>query len=87
MKQLEFPTLENTYEQGENVMVDERKFKQIIRPLDKQGVGNPLMGTYSADGIDEYVSSYLNSGWKVQSVHYLGSAPEAWHVLYVLVRE
>lgn len=85
-KQLEFPTLKDTYTQGEVAMADEIKIKHVIRGINK-------LNTFGMDGdvpaavVEQTVSEYLVSGWKLLNVYMIANEPNFINLLYILVKE
>ena len=56
----------------------------VIRAISKEG--SFANGATPGSAVDEYIQGYLNSGWTLQSVHYLGERPEGYQFLWVLLK-
>jgi hypothetical protein len=65
-------------------MSDKPRMHQIMRYIGKSDKSNPKENVYSGAEIDEYVSSWLNKGYKIVNTHYLGDNIEGYGMLYVL---
>jgi hypothetical protein len=59
--------------------------KQIVRYISK-GMPQPQANFYSVEEVDAYVDSWLKQGYSLFNTHYIGEVPEAFGVLYILVR-
>lgn len=59
--------------------------KQIVRYISK-GMPQPQASYYSVEEVDAYVDSWLKQGYSLFNTHYIGEVPEAFGVLYILVR-
>lgn len=59
--------------------------KQIVRYIAK-GTPQPQANFYSVEEVDAYVDSWLKQGYSLFNTHYIGEVPEAFGILYILVR-
>jgi len=64
-------------------------FHTIVRGISKSGriVRSALGAYFPSDQVDAYIRSWLEEGYKVLSVDYLGEDQDGFRVMYVLVRE
>lgn len=58
---------------------------QVVRYISK-GASNPDAGYFSVSEVNEYISSYLERGYELKQAFYLGEVPEAFGMMYLLVR-
>lgn len=65
----------------------EIKVKQIIRWISQTGMTDFSTGAWNVAEIDRYVSEWLDQGWKLFNTHFLGTTPEGFGVLYILIKE
>jgi hypothetical protein len=62
----------------------EKKVHHVVRSIAKV---MPVEGSVLAEEVNMYLSEWYAKGYKLFSSHYLGENPEAYIMLYVLVRE
>lgn len=66
------------------VVVNEARLKQIVRTI--AAVGG--QGRDAVQEVDREISTWINNGWKLFYVHFIGSDNQGgWIVLYVLTKD
>ena len=60
---------------------------QLVRDISKKNYTNPETGEVSIAFVDENLNEWYAKGYKLFNTHYLGEIPEAFKVLYILVKE
>ena len=71
----------------ETTIGDEQMVKQVIRYISKQNRSMQVSGEWSVEDVDNYLSEWLNKGFRLFSTHYLGENPEGYGMMYVLVKD
>lgn len=61
------------------------RMKQIVRWISKRNYTNPDAGFYAIAEVDAYVNSWIDQGYELKQVIYIGDNPEAYGVMYILV--
>jgi len=66
--------------------------KTIVRPISKNNrtvtpEQDPQQPRYAVEEVDEYISAWVNKGYRILNTHYLGENPNAYIFAYVLVME
>ena len=59
----------------------------MVRWLSKRDLSVPELRFFSSDDIDAHVGAWLADGYKLFNTHPAGENPEAFGILYILVRE
>jgi len=61
----------------------------VVRGISKtnKSIASPDGGIFPATFVDAYISSWLNKGYELKDTFYLGETPQAFRMMYVLVRE
>ena len=62
----------------------EHGIKHIRRVISESGL--PTDNADSLLDIERYINMYLNEGWKIQQVFYMGRVPEGLDFFWVLVK-
>lgn len=62
----------------------EKSVHHVVRGIAK---GMAVEGTTSAEELNMYLSEWYAKGYRLFNTHFLGENPEAYLMLYVLVRE
>jgi hypothetical protein len=62
----------------------EKRVHHVVRSIAKE---MPQSGSVLAEEVNLYLSEWFAKGYELFSTHYLGENPEAYIMLYVLVRK
>ena len=61
--------------------------KQVVRDISKRNYTDLETGEVSIEFVDNNLNEWYAQGYKLFNTHYLGENPEAFKVLYILVKE
>lgn len=62
----------------------EKRVHHVVRSIAK---AMPMEGAVLAEEVNLYLSEWFAKGYELFSTHYLGENPEAYIMLYVLIRK